>query len=128
MAAQAERDTAPERALRSAMHRLGLRYRVHRRPIPMIRREADVIFTRERVAVFVDGCFWHACSQHGSRPRANAVWWGDKLEANVRRDRETDRMLRDAGWEPVRVWEHEDPQQAAKSVAAAVSARRQRPI
>lgn len=107
-------------ALRRELHRLGLRYRVDRVVIPGVRRRADVIFTRARIAVFVDGCFWHGCPTHGTRPKANAEWWVNKLEGNVARDRDTDRRLRDAGWQMVRIWEHEDMRAAAAAIHSRV--------
>ena len=114
------RDTAPERALRSAVHALGLRYRVGLRPVPGLRRTGDLVFTRARVVVFLDGCFWHGCPAHHTVAKTNAAYWADKLVENRRRDLETDRLLTDAGWRVMRVWEHEDPAQAAMRVAAAV--------
>ena len=114
------RDTAPERALRSAVHALGLRYRVGLRPVPGLRRTGDLVFTRARVVVFLDGCFWHGCPAHHTVAKTNAAYWADKLVQNRRRDLETDRLLTDAGWRVMRVWEHEDPAEAAMRVAAAV--------
>src|SRR4051794_11304330 len=91
-------DTEPELGLRRALHARGLRYRVGV-PVPgRPRRSMDIAFTRLRVAVFVDGCFWHACPDHATWPRRNGSWWRDKLEANVRRDRDTDAALEAAGW------------------------------
>lgn len=120
MSRQRSRDTDPERALRSLLHRMGLRFRLHRRPVPGLRREADLVFTGARVAVFVDGCFWHCCPEHATSPKANGRWWATKLAGNVARDRDTDRRLAEAGWRVVRVWEHEEPGQAAARVARAV--------
>lgn len=120
MQANKGRDTAPELALRSAVHRLGLRYRVNRRPVPGIRRTADLVFGPSRVAVFLDGCFWHRCPEHYTAPRANGAFWAAKVERNVERDRETDRLLRDAGWLVLRVWEHDDPAAAAARIREAV--------
>jgi DNA mismatch endonuclease (patch repair protein) len=117
---QARRDTAPERALRRHLHRNGLRYRVDIAPLASLRRRADVVFTRQRVAVFVDGCFWHGCVVHRSWPKTNAQWWKDKIEANQRRDRETDDRLVRSGWTVVRVWEHDAPERAAGFVTATV--------
>jgi DNA mismatch endonuclease, patch repair protein len=117
------RDTRPELALRSAVHRLGLRYRVARRP-PGIRRSADLVFPKERVAVFMDGCYWHLCSQHFTYPTTNAAYWRRKIDGNAARDRDTDARLAAAGWSSLRVWEHEAPERAARRVAAAVRARR----
>lgn len=84
----------------------------------MPRRRADVVFTRARLAVFVDGCFWHDCPLHGTRPVTRAEWWADKLARNVARDRETDSWLTSIGWTALRVWEHEDPMEAAARVEA----------
>jgi DNA mismatch endonuclease (patch repair protein) len=126
MQANRGRDTRPELALRSAVHALGLRYRVGIRPIKEIRRTADLVFPRLRVAVFLDGCFWHGCPDH-HRPAkgATAQFWLDKIEGNKRRDQETNQRLRDAGWYVVRVWEHEEPAGAARRVANLVASRRQ---
>jgi len=122
MSTLARRDTAPELALRRALHRRGLRYRVHRRPLPDLARQADIVFTRAKVAVFVDGCFWHGCPEHGRRQHhTNGWYWPKKIEANKNRDRDTDARLVAVGWVPLRVWEHEDPQEAADRVADAVS-------
>ncbi|WP_328741878.1 very short patch repair endonuclease [Flavimobilis rhizosphaerae] len=123
MSAARRRDTAPELALRRALHARGLRYRVTY-PVPGNRRRTiDVAFTRAKVAVFVDGCFWHGCPEHGTQPHANAGWWATKLAANAARDRDTDRLLTDAGWTVVRVWEHEDPDTAADHIRIVVSAK-----
>ncbi len=124
MQGQAARDTQPELALRRLLYSAGLRYRVDRAPLPGLRRRADVVFGPARVAVFVDGCFWHGCPQHGTRPRSNEQWWHDKLERNRWRDRDSDDRLLAAGWQVLRVWEHEDPAAAAQRVQAAVRARR----
>ncbi|SDI50197.1 T/G mismatch-specific endonuclease [Actinokineospora alba] len=120
MSRQRARDTQTELALRRALHALGLRYRVHRRPLPAVRREADIVFTRARVAVFVDGCFWHGCPTHATWPQRNADFWRTKIETNRTRDRSTDSALAAAGWAVVRVWEHEDPLVAALRVSEAV--------
>lgn len=123
MSRQATRDTNPEARVRRRLHADGLRYRVHVRPLPQLRRTADIVFTRRRVAVFVDGCFWHGCPVHATKPKRNAEWWAAKLEANVKRDAETDRLLEGAGWVVVRVWEHEDPDVAASRVRSVVTTR-----
>jgi len=123
MSAQRSRDTGIEVRLRSALHAQGLRYRVHQRPLRLHRRQADIVFASAKVAVFVDGCFWHGCPDHMTWPKRNAEFWREKIEANVRRDRHTDACLLDAGWAPVRVWEHEDIEAAADRVAALVRAR-----
>lgn len=125
MQAHPRRDTSPELALRRLLHARGLRYRVDAPlPLPGVRRRADLVFPSARMAVFVDGSFWHACPEHGTAPRANAWYWGPKLARNAGRDRDTDRRLAEAGWLAVRVWEHEDPAEAALRVEAAVRARR----
>lgn len=118
------RDSAPERRLRSALHARGLRFRVDlpirvpgRRPV-----RPDVVFTRARVAVFVDGCFWHGCPEHGRPPRTNSGYWNAKLEINQRRDQEQTAALEDAGWVVVRVWEHDDPSTAATAIQDVLAA------
>lgn len=124
MSRQRQRDTAPEVALRSELHGRGLRYFVDRQPLPSLRRRADILFPRRRLAVFVDGCYWHGCPVHGSIPRANREWWEKKFSANQERDRETDRRLEEAGWNVVRVWEHEEMAKAADRVVAALAGSR----
>ncbi|MCF7552405.1 very short patch repair endonuclease [Pseudonocardia sp. WMMC193] len=114
------RDTGPELALRSAVHALGLRYRVNARPLKGVRRTADLVFSRARVAVFLDGCFWHGCPEHHTVAKTNGEFWARKVSENRRRDRDTDAKLAAAGWRSVRVWEHEDPVVAAERVRAAV--------
>lgn len=126
MRATRRRDTAAEVQLRRALHRLGARYRVDFPPLAGIRRRADVVFTRAKVAVFVDGCFWHGCPQHATWPKANADWWRNKIETNQRRDRDTDERLREAGWVTLRIWEHEDMGPAAERVQALVADRQRR--
>ncbi|MBF6160383.1 DNA mismatch endonuclease Vsr [Nocardia cyriacigeorgica] len=120
MSRQRRAGTEPELALRRELHRRGLRYFVDRAPIRGQRRRADVIFPRLRVAVYVDGCFWHSCPEHATYPKNNAEWWAEKLAANVARDRATDAALAAAGWRVIRIWEHEDPVAAADRVAAAL--------
>lgn len=112
-----QRDTAAEVALRRLLHARGLRYRVNRSVILGLRRRADIVFIGARVAVFVDGCFWHCCPLHKSFPKANAQWWSAKLEANRLRDKDTDRRLVTSGWRVVHVWEHESPTEAAERIA-----------
>lgn len=111
-------DTRPEVALRSELHRRGLRFRkgVGLRPADRLRR-VDIVFPRERLAVFVDGCFWHGCAEHGNRPKVNTEYWSAKLARNVARDREVDRELASAGWTVIRVWEHEDVSAASDRIA-----------
>lgn len=101
------RDTSPELAIRRAVHAQGLRYRVDSRPLRTVRRTADLVFSRVRVAVFVDGCFWHGCPDHYRLPASNTEYWSAKIERNRTRDRAFDDLLKAAGWTPIRVWEHE---------------------
>jgi DNA mismatch endonuclease (patch repair protein) len=124
MRAQRERDTGIERTIRSLLHARGLRFRVHRRLLAGSRREVDVVFPGARVAVFVDGCFWHGCPEHGTWPRNNAEFWRSKIEENIRRDRDTNARLEADGWTVLRVWEHESPDEAASRIAAVVDAAR----
>lgn len=125
MSRQARRDTKPEIELRRRLHRLGYRYRVNH-PLPgMPRRRADLTFTAKRVVVFVDGCFWHGCPEHGTSPRTNGAWWAEKLQKNVDRDRETDACLRKSGWTVLRVWEHEDPDAALRRVVGILTTERE---
>ena len=119
---QKRRDTKPEVALRRALHRRGLRYFVDRAPLKGMRRRADLVFPKRKVAVYVDGCFWHSCPIHATAPRNNARWWADKLAANVARDRDTDEKLLAEGWRVVRIWEHEDPAVAADRVVDELTA------
>ncbi|EKT84552.1 very short patch repair protein [Rhodococcus opacus M213] len=121
MRAQRRRDTAPELALRRELHRRGVRYYVDRAPMKGVRRRADLVFPRRKVAVYVDGCFWHSCPQHATFPKNNAQWWAEKLAGNVTRDRDTDTRLTDAGWTVVRIWEHENPVVAANRVQDALA-------
>ncbi|WP_079154282.1 DNA mismatch endonuclease Vsr [Streptomyces subrutilus] len=120
MRANRGRDTRPELRLRSLLHRSGLRYRVSVRPLPDLRRTADLVFTKAHVAVFVDGCYWHGCPDHYRPSTKNADFWQRKIEGNRSRDAETDRRLTEAGWSVVRVWEHEDPAEAARRVLSVV--------
>ena len=117
------RDTTPEKLLRKHLHERGVRYRVSHRPVPSVRRTADVAFPGARVAVFVDGCFWHGCPDHCRWPGTNEEFWREKIEGNQTRDSETNRLLERSGWLPVRVWEHEDPSEAADKIIALVRAR-----
>lgn len=120
MRANRSRDTKPETALRSLLHRRGLRFRVDSSPVPGVRRRADLVFPRVRVAVFVDGCFWHGCPLHATWPKANAEFWREKIETNRRRDEDTNRKFLEAGWTVVRVWEHEDVEAASLRIEGVV--------
>lgn len=119
MRANRGRDTTPELALRRELHRRGLRYFVNRRPVKEVRRTADLVFPRLRLAVFVDGCFWHGCPTHHTVAKTNAEFWAAKVARTRERDHETDEALRVRGWTVVRVWEHEAVDTAADTVRRA---------
>jgi DNA mismatch endonuclease (patch repair protein) len=126
MRAQRVRDTAPELAVRRLLHARGLRYRVDHRVIPGTNRRVDIAFTRARVAVLIDGCFWHGCPEHFPRPPSVNEWyWPAKIARNKARDDDTDARLAADGWLVIRVWEHEDPTEVADRIATAVHGRRQ---
>ena len=118
------RDTSCEVAIRRILHRRGLRYFVDRGLPFDRRRRADLLFPTERVAVFVDGCFWHGCPEHGTWPKENAGWWRAKIEANRCRDADTVQQLVALTWVAVRIWEHEDPSAAADRIERVVRGRR----
>lgn len=111
------RETAPEIEVRKVLHAMGLRYRLHRKVPGRPRRTVDIAFPREEVAVFIDGCFWHGCPDHGKRPTTNAEWWNWKIDTTIARDRDTETALMEAGWTVVRCWEHEAPSEAAQRIA-----------
>lgn len=120
MRANKGRDTGPERLLRSILFSQGFRYRVNTRPLPELRRTADLVFRKARVAVFVDGCYWHGCTEHHRPAARNRRFWKEKIQSNQARDEDTNQKLREQGWKIVRVWEHEDPNIAAARVIAAL--------
>ncbi|HYY80525.1 MAG TPA: very short patch repair endonuclease [Actinomycetes bacterium] len=116
-------DTTPERRVRSLLHAVGYRFRKdYRIDVPGARVRPDIVFVRRRVAVFVDGCFWHRCPEHGTSPRANSHYWGPKLAHNVARDQRVDRALQVAGWTVLRIWEHVAPEDAAARIIDALVA------
>lgn len=116
MSRQGRRDTAPELAVRRLLHAAGLRYRLQWRVPDMSRRTIDIAFPGRRVAVFIDGCFWHGCPRHATSPKANAAWWRTKLDGNVARDGETTAHLEALGWTVLRFWEHQAPAEIAAEV------------
>lgn len=121
MQAIRRRDTKPELVLRSALHRAGYRYRCDLRiDLPEARVRPDIVFTRKRVAVFVDGCFWHSCPEHGSRPSVNQSYWSPKLARNAERDERNTRMLTEAGWVVIRIWEHENVESGMARIVLAL--------
>ena len=120
MQQQRRRDTKPEIEVRRRLHAAGLRFRVDVKPEPDLRVRADIVWRGRRIAVFLDGCFWHGCPTHGTRPKTNADWWSAKLAANVARDRRTDEELTSRGWRVLRYWEHEPPADVAADLFEAV--------
>lgn len=121
------RDTKPELAIRRLVHAAGLRYRVDRSPLKGVRRRADIVFGPARVAVFIDGCFWHGCPDHFVLPKTNVDYWHGKIGGNMERDRATDELLTAAGWSVLRFWEHESPEGCAQRIEGEVAARRPGP-
>lgn len=121
MAKVRQKGTDAEVALRQEIHRIGLRYRVDYEVLKKPRRVADVVFPGRKIAVFVDGCFWHGCPEHATWPKQNAEFWREKIEANRLRDADTNERLRSLGWTVLRFWSHESPHEAARTVAHMVA-------
>jgi DNA mismatch endonuclease (patch repair protein) len=120
MQANRSRDTKPELEVRRALHAMGLRYRVACRPLPDLRRTADIVFRPVRLAVFIDGCYWHGCPEHYRAPREHREYWSAKIGGNVARDLDTNDRLAAAGWTVFRFWEHDDLAGCALEVARLV--------
>lgn len=120
MRSNRRRDTSPELAVRRLLHAKGRRYRVDSAPGSNLRRRADIVFTRRRLAVFIDGCFWHGCPDHGAVPQSNRDYWKPKLARNIARDVETTRMLESEGWRVLRIWEHVPPEEAVELIEEAL--------
>jgi len=118
------RDTKPELELRRLLHARGLRFRVDRPLLLDKRRRVDIVFGPAKIAVFVDGCFWHGCPEHATWPASNADFWREKIETNRRRDRDTDEQLVADGWTVLRVWEHEETGEAADRIERVVRSKR----
>jgi len=120
-------DTKPEVRLRSELHRRGLRFRKDFLiRVGEIRVKPDIVFTRRKLAVFVDGCYWHSCPEHGTVPHRNRLYWLPKLEVNVERDRRADAALSGAGWTVLRIWEHEAVEEAVAAVTSLLACRESR--
>ncbi len=119
MVANRRRDTQPELKVRRILHARGLRYQVDSRPSASVRSRADIVFTRRRIAVFIDGCFWHSCPLHATQPVTNSDYWAPKLARNAMRDQAVTQALKAEGWTVLRFWEHEDPVAVASFVIAA---------
>lgn len=132
MAQVRQKGTDAELAVRRAVYRLGLRYRIDYEVLRKPRRVADIAFPGRKIAIFVDGCFWHGCPEHGTWPKRNAEFWRQKIKANQRRDEDTNERLTSLGWTVLRFWAHESPVKAANAIARAVNIadanRRPRPI
>ncbi|MEN2420226.1 very short patch repair endonuclease [Streptomyces rimosus] len=126
MQAIRSRDTRPEQLIRRLVHAQGLRYRVCARPLADLRRTADMVFRPAKVAVFIDGCYWHGCPEHYVAPKTNSGYWSEKVERNVTRDRDTDERLTSEGWLVLRFWEHEPSADCADKIAATVISRRRK--
>jgi DNA mismatch endonuclease (patch repair protein) len=124
MQSNRSRDTGPEMALRRLLFAQGLRYRVAYKPLKSKRTTVDVAFTKARLIIQVDGCFWHGCPEHYRLPKTNTEYWQAKIERNQARDAAATAALQEAGWEVLRFWEHEDPSKVAALVAEALAARR----
>ncbi|MFJ7048852.1 very short patch repair endonuclease [Streptomyces sp. NPDC101112] len=124
MQAIRSRDTKPERLIRQLVHANGLRYRVAARPLPDLRRTADMVFRPTKVAVFIDGCYWHGCPEHYVSPKTNPGYWSEKVARNIARDRDTDQRLTEAGWHVLRFWEHKPIEETAAEIVRTVEARR----
>lgn len=124
MKANRGRDTAPEMAVRRLVHSKGLRYRVDARPLKDLNRRADLVFSRVKVAVFIDGCFWHGCPNHHTIAKSNANYWAEKVASNRERDADTSERLRDSGWMVLRFWEHEPANEVAGAIVDAVLERK----
>lgn len=121
MAKVRQKGTGAEIELRRELYRNGLRYRVGYVVLRRPRRVADIVFPRRKIAIFVDGCFWHGCPQHATWPKRNAEFWREKIEANRQRDADTNERLRSIGWTVLRFWSHESPTEAARVVAHVVA-------
>ena len=120
MQANTNRETAIEMKVRSSLHMAGLRFRKEESPVAGLRCKADVVFRRQKVCIFIDGCFWHGCPKHFVNPNVNAGWWQEKIAANRERDRIQTRLLRAHGWVVLRYWEHEIDQKSLPHIAADV--------
>ncbi|MDH3010067.1 very short patch repair endonuclease [Gordonia alkanivorans] len=118
MTRQRRRDTDAELRVRRRLHSMGLRYRVDFRPEPSLRCRGDIVFTRSKIVIFIDGCFWHGCPVHATNPKSNSAWWREKLTQNAARDQRNTAALRDMGWCVLRFWEHEDPEDISTHIVA----------
>jgi DNA (cytosine-5)-methyltransferase 1 len=120
MKRQPRKGTKPENVVFDELASRGLHFERNTKPVEGLRREADGCHTSAKVVVFVDGCFWHGCPTHSRPTKSNTLWWREKIDKNKARDEETTRLLTDAGWSVVRVWEHEDPTAAVERIASII--------
>ncbi|NMC86599.1 MAG: very short patch repair endonuclease [Anaerolineaceae bacterium] len=127
MQAVKSRDTAPEKAIRSLLFKKGFRYRIDCRPIEELNRRADILFKSAKIAIFIDGCFWHGCPIHGSQAKSNAAFWMEKIKHNQERDLDTNMKLAQAGWTVIRIWEHEEPEKAVERIIEIFERRKPNP-
>ncbi|MCK0517650.1 very short patch repair endonuclease [Williamsia sp. DF01-3] len=118
MSRQRRKNTAPEVEVRRELHARGVRFRTDVKLERDLRTRADIAWRRLKLAIFIDGCFWHGCPEHATRPAANAEWWAVKLDGNIARDRRTDAILADRGWTVLRFWEHQAPADVADAIVA----------
>ena len=118
------KDSAAELCVRRELHRRGYRYRIGIRPVPELRRTGDIVFTRAKVVIMVDGCFWHRCPEHYRSPKTRTEFWRAKIKDNVARDEDTTRQLIGAGWTVLRFWEHQDVDSVVDEIASVIGASR----
>ncbi|WP_168707327.1 very short patch repair endonuclease [Gordonia paraffinivorans] len=128
MSRQKSKNTAPEIAVRRCLHERGFRYRIDVKLEPDLRTRADLAWKGLKLAVFIDGCFWHGCPEHATRPAANREWWAKKLDTNIARDRRTDDALRSRGWVVRRFWEHQTPEEIADKIVETIDELRARDL
>ncbi|MAU84676.1 MAG: very short patch repair protein [Gordonia sp.] len=121
MSRQRNKDTDPETQVRRELHARGIRFRTDVKLEKDLRTRADIAWRGAKLAIFIDGCFWHGCPEHATRPAANADWWAHKLDQNIARDRRTDATLTERGWTVRRFWEHEDAGQVANEIVELLS-------
>ena len=122
MQAQKTTGTKIEMRVRRGLHALGIRFRVDRRPLPEHKFRGDIVWQGRRLVVFLDGCFWHGCPEHGTTPKSNTQWWQSKIETNRTRDRRVDELLRSHGWTVLRFWEHEDESAVIEAIVREITA------
>lgn len=124
MAATPQANTTAEMSIRRCLHAMGFRYRVDKVVLRSPRRKSDICFANLKIAIFIDGCFWHGCPRHGTMPKRNRKFWRKKINTNRARDRDTTKRLRNCGWSVIRIWEHEDPSAAAERIAQVINQKR----